>query len=58
MTLDNFETQMLKDALIEYWHNNMKHSKDERIKEKYRCVMQDFKTIAQTKCTFTIKTTL
>lgn len=56
MTIENFEATMIKDAIVEYWHSNMKHSQNEIIKEKYRCLMVDFKTIQQSKGkTFTIK---
>lgn len=54
MTLNKFETEMLKDALLEYWHNNIKHSNNERVKKQYKCLMEDIKTITQSNIKHTI----
>ena len=45
ITIDKTETAMLKDALVEYWHNNMKHSKNEKFKKMFECIMIDVKTM-------------
>lgn len=55
MELNIFETKMLKDALVEYWHNNMKHSNNERVKKQYEYLMKDIKHCAQSTEKFTIK---
>jgi len=47
MKLNIFESKMLKDALVEYWHNSIKHSKNERVKEQYKNLMEDVKQITQ-----------
>jgi hypothetical protein len=43
MKLDKTETIMLKDAMIEYWHNNMKHSKNEKLKKMFEFMLVDIK---------------
>jgi len=48
MNLNTFESKMLKDAVIEYWHSHIKHSKNERVREQYRCIMVDVKQITST----------
>lgn len=45
MNLNSFESQMLRDAVVEYWHNHIKHSQNEKIKHQYQCLMVDIKTI-------------
>ena len=47
MKLNATEATMLKDALVEHWHNSMKHSKNEILKNKYRSMVEDFKTMQQ-----------
>lgn len=47
MKLNIFESKMLKDALVEYWHNSIKHSENERVKEQYKNLMEDVKQITQ-----------
>ena len=54
MKLEMFESKMLKDAVIEYWHSHMKHSNNERVREQYRCMMIDLKTITETNDRFTL----
>ena len=54
MTLNKFESKMLKDAVVEYWHNNIKNSNNERAKEQYRCLMEDVKTITNSNSKYTI----
>jgi hypothetical protein len=54
MNLNSFESKMLKDAVIEYWHNNIKNSKNERVKNQYRCMMEDVKTITTSNSRHTI----
>lgn len=55
MELNVFESKMLKDAVVEYWHNNMKHSKNERVKKQYKCLMEDIKTITASNKKHSIK---
>ena len=55
MKLSETETIMLKDAIVEHWHQSMKHSKNEKLREQYRSMMVDVKTITSTRGkTFTI----
>ena len=54
MKLNTFESKMLKDAVVEYWHNNIKHSNNERVKEQYRCMMEDIKTVTSMNKSYTI----
>lgn len=49
MNLTQSESMMLKDALIEHWHNCMKHSKNEKMKEEFRCMKEDFKQMLSTR---------
>jgi len=55
MDLNIFESKMLKDAVVEYWHNNIKHSKNERVKKQYEYLMKDIKTCTESNQSFTIK---
>lgn len=54
MTLEKQEAIYIKDALIEYWHNQIKHSKNKNIKSDIKCLIEDFKTICQLKSNVTI----
>lgn len=45
MELNIFESKMLKDAVVEYWHSNIKHSNNKRVKKQYKHLMEDVKTI-------------
>ena len=49
--LSKEEKIIIKDALVEYWHNSMKHSKNEKFKEMARCLKEDFKILANQKQT-------
>ena len=46
MTHNKQELTMIKDALVEHWHNSMRHAKDSAFKEICRCLMEDYKVLA------------
>ena len=54
MQLDKNETVLVRDAIVEFWHSHIRHSKNDTMKEKYRCLKEDFKTAQQQGKKFTI----
>ena len=49
MTHSKDEVLIIKDALIEYWHNQIKHSKNDKVKSSVRCLIEDYKALASMK---------
>lgn len=47
MQLTKFETMLLRDAVIEHWHNSIKNSKNEKLKSSYKYLMDDIKRLTQ-----------
>ena len=54
MELNIFESKMLKDAVVEYWHSHIKHSNNDRVKKQFEYMMKDIKTITQSSKKHTI----
>jgi hypothetical protein len=43
------ELIMIADALQDLWHERMKNSTNERLKEMCRCLKEDYKTLSSIK---------